>query len=128
MAAVVAETIAQAEIRTANVIIKTTITNPAGATIKETTILRTNKPAPRANNPRAKPMPRTNGTTLASMRCKTNRIDRVDNLAVDSSRHLRVANRAKEAEAREDTAMTEEMAKNEVATVGLLLAHRPHHP
>ena len=58
---------------------------------------------------------------------KTSRIDRVDNNLVDSNRLQRVASRAaKEAEVKVDTAMTEEKAKNEVATVGLRLAHQLH--
>jgi len=131
MAAVAAaETIAQGEIRTANVIIKTTTTNQAAATIKATTTATSNNSrlAPRvASSRRAKLMPRTSGTTLASMRCsKMNKIDRVDNnLVVSSKLRLRVASRgAKEAGAKVDTAMTEERAKNEVAMVGLLLAHQ----
>ena len=129
MAAVAAvETIAQGEIRTANAIIKTTTTNQAAATIKATTTATSNsRLVPRAaSSHRAKPMPRTSGTTLASMRCsKTNKIDRVDNnLVVSSKLRLRVASRAKEAGAKVDTAMTEERAKNEVAMVGLLLAHQ----
>ena len=55
------------------------------------------------------------------------RIDKVDNNLVDSNRLQRVASRvAKEAEVKVDTAMTEEKAKNAVATVGLQLAHQLH--
>ena len=121
-----AETIDLGEIRTANVTKTTTITNPVGAIKARTTTI--NRLPHKASNHRAKLMPRTSGTTLASMRCsKMSRIDKVDNSLVDSNRLQRVASRAaKEAEVKVDTAMTEEKAKNEVATVGLRLDHQLH--